>query len=438
MGRLAVFIVFFLLYAALVKTDVSWNDGSRFAALESVVERNTFAIDGSSFLNITKDRVFYNGHFYSDKAPGLVFLAVPVYFALHLLDVPLFSPAGIFSVNLVVAFFSALLVAFFFDALKYFVSSWKQRVFLCVALGLATGVVVYSGVFVSHNVAAFFIFASFYFVLRYVRERRLLSYLVLAGLFGGVAVVVEYPSLILLFFIFLYAFVSSPDKRKLFVMPAAAVPFILLLLLYNLSITGNVLVSPYHYLHNWDGSPFSAGENTPSLSRITLPRLSSMLFAGPVPRETGIYIRGLFVYSPFLLLSFFSLVRFRREALFVAAFAFFSLFYLSLTEVTGGCNYVNRYLIPVVPFLLVIIASVFGSRFIRSSFYILFSFSLFANVVGALSYPFTCSRFPLLSAVYSLSGVSSAFSVANLVFAVSLVIAIAVFIVAAVRNRRGS
>src|SRR3989338_6622265 len=105
MGKLFVFIVFFLLYASLVKTDVSWNDGSRFAALESVVERHTFAIDNSSFLNITKDRVFFNGHFYSDKAPGLVFLALPVYFVLHSLGVPLFSSAGIFSVNLVVSFF---------------------------------------------------------------------------------------------------------------------------------------------------------------------------------------------------------------------------------------------------------------------------------------------------------------------------------------------
>ena len=218
----------------------------------------------------------------------------------------------------------------------------------------------------------------------------------------------------------------------------AVIRFILLLLLYNFSITGNVLVSPYHYLHNWDGSPFSEGENTPSLSRITLPRLFSMLFAGPIPREAGVYVRGLFVFSPFLLLSFFSLLRFRREALFIAAFAFFLLFYLSLTEVTGGCNYVNRYLVPVVPFLLVVIASGFSSPFIRSSFYILLPFSLFANVAGALGYPFVCSRFPLVSAITSVSGVPSSFSVANLLFAVALVIAIAVFIVSAAKHRRSS
>src|SRR3989338_8238197 len=65
------FVLLFLFYASLVKTDVSWNDGSRFASVESMVERGTLAIDNSSFFNSTSDKIFYNGHFYSDKAPGM-------------------------------------------------------------------------------------------------------------------------------------------------------------------------------------------------------------------------------------------------------------------------------------------------------------------------------------------------------------------------------
>src|SRR5689334_2873895 len=66
-----------------------WNDGSRLAAVESLVERGTLAIDDSVFVtpprelvergtppyspdtagNVTGtyDRLYINGHFYSDK-----------------------------------------------------------------------------------------------------------------------------------------------------------------------------------------------------------------------------------------------------------------------------------------------------------------------------------------------------------------------------------
>lgn len=69
----------------------SWNDGSRFASVESLVERDTFCIDDSIFLKPTPelsargtppydldnpllrqgtwDRLFINGHWYSDKPP---------------------------------------------------------------------------------------------------------------------------------------------------------------------------------------------------------------------------------------------------------------------------------------------------------------------------------------------------------------------------------
>ena len=77
----------------------SWNDGSRLATVESLVERHTLIIDDSIFVQVpkaadataplpyprdqpdllqhgTRDRLFVNGHFYSDKSPvPAVFLA---------------------------------------------------------------------------------------------------------------------------------------------------------------------------------------------------------------------------------------------------------------------------------------------------------------------------------------------------------------------------
>src|SRR5262245_65463957 len=56
----------------------SWNDGSRLAAVESLVERGTPVIDGSVFID-TGDRLLIRGHFYSDKPPVISALMAAAY-----------------------------------------------------------------------------------------------------------------------------------------------------------------------------------------------------------------------------------------------------------------------------------------------------------------------------------------------------------------------
>src|ERR1700756_5856400 len=52
-----------------------WNQNSRFDLLRAIVERHTLQID--AYHQNTGDKAHFAGHYYSDKAPGLVFLAVP-------------------------------------------------------------------------------------------------------------------------------------------------------------------------------------------------------------------------------------------------------------------------------------------------------------------------------------------------------------------------
>jgi hypothetical protein len=84
----------------------SWNDGSRLATVESLVDRHTFVIDDSIFVRVpprtdptapapyplddptlllygTGDRLFVDGHFYSDKSPVPAVLLAGVYQALQ-------------------------------------------------------------------------------------------------------------------------------------------------------------------------------------------------------------------------------------------------------------------------------------------------------------------------------------------------------------------
>src|SRR5438270_10901820 len=51
-----------------------WNQNSRFDLLRAIIERHTLQID--AYADNTQDKAHFRGHYYSDKAPGLVFLAV--------------------------------------------------------------------------------------------------------------------------------------------------------------------------------------------------------------------------------------------------------------------------------------------------------------------------------------------------------------------------
>src|SRR6202140_5763758 len=73
-----------------------WNQNSRFDVLRAIVERHTLQID--AYHENTQDKAHFRGHYYSDKAPGLVFLAVPFALAarpaLRMLGVDPESPGG--------------------------------------------------------------------------------------------------------------------------------------------------------------------------------------------------------------------------------------------------------------------------------------------------------------------------------------------------------
>src|SRR5512139_3283279 len=77
------FMAFMLLWALLTKVHThSWQEESRMATVQTLVEQGTFVIDHTEF-NRTGDKVFINDHFYSDKTPLLSVGAAGVYWVLH-------------------------------------------------------------------------------------------------------------------------------------------------------------------------------------------------------------------------------------------------------------------------------------------------------------------------------------------------------------------
>jgi drug/metabolite transporter superfamily protein YnfA len=82
--RRALFLGSLLVIALLTKTDPgSAHEYSRFGTVESLVDRGTFELDGSSFIG-TVDKIYRDGHYYSHQPPLLPVLEAPVYWAINL------------------------------------------------------------------------------------------------------------------------------------------------------------------------------------------------------------------------------------------------------------------------------------------------------------------------------------------------------------------
>lgn len=54
-----------------------WNQNSRLDVLHAIVMKGTLAID--AYHNNTGDKAIFNGHYYSEKAPGIIPLALPAF-----------------------------------------------------------------------------------------------------------------------------------------------------------------------------------------------------------------------------------------------------------------------------------------------------------------------------------------------------------------------
>jgi hypothetical protein len=79
---LAFFWLVILAYGFFVPSILSWNTESHLYPTFALVDHGTIRID--AYQQGLGDKSYWNGHYYTDKAPGLSFLAVPVYAAIRL------------------------------------------------------------------------------------------------------------------------------------------------------------------------------------------------------------------------------------------------------------------------------------------------------------------------------------------------------------------
>ncbi|HEY8134001.1 MAG TPA: hypothetical protein VII12_19150, partial [Thermoanaerobaculia bacterium] len=74
------FLLTFVIYAYF-QAGGGWNQNSQFDLTRAIVERHTLAID--AYASNTGDISQYNGHVYTNKAPGLSFIGAIPYALLY-------------------------------------------------------------------------------------------------------------------------------------------------------------------------------------------------------------------------------------------------------------------------------------------------------------------------------------------------------------------
>ncbi len=382
-----------LLLLATKHQPGSWNDRSRLATVESLVERGSLSIDQSKVFE-TGDKILVNGRLYSDKLPMLSLWGAVIYWLLY--NVVGISFSGqMWLCYWVVTLCTVGLCSLFCAYLMYHLSrdafmmghSWS--VFMALSFVISTILLSYSVTFNAHVPAAACITGVIYLLFS-MRESERISdgSLLLMGLLLGFGGSFEAPGGA---FMSLGSTIFLVSYRKLYrwrilLLFAGMIPPLAVHFTVNYMVFGDLLPS---YLHpeawqvgHWlRQPPENFEEKTWS---------STLNYAW----HSLLGDRGLFRYSPILVVGLMMLLiealkptaRHRRQAM---AFVFVVVLHISYhilsTTSYGGIGYSTRYYISMIPLLFVFLPRILPllkRRFIAATLLLILCTSIWLAVKG--------------------------------------------------------
>ena len=330
--------------AALTPVDiVNTQDASHFCLSRALAAGR---LDIEPCAGGASDIAFYGGYIYSNKAPGMSVLALPVVEAVGLPDSTAWTSAGdlrLWLVRVLTSGVAFLVCAFLLGRVAEGLNPGSGG-FVLVVSALGTFVAPFAVTGFDHVPTAAFGFGAF--VLAWGRRPAL------AGVAAGIAYAVEYEAAAILVLVGVY--VALLGRRQLGRYLAGALPPVALSAVYSWVAFGRPWRIPQHYdLFSFPGVNPAAG-----ILGIQAPNLTSvrLLFVGD---------RGLLVVTPIVVAAAAGLWllyrrRLRAEALLCAAvFAAFVIGECGYGDPYGGTSAGPRYLIPALPFLMVGLAPAF-------------------------------------------------------------------------------
>ena len=178
-----------------------WNQNSRFDLVRAILERHTLQID--AYHENTEDKAHFNGHYYSDKAPGLVFLAVPFAAVARAgMRVAGADPESARSeyvlsyivTSAAVACPTALASVCLFLLSLRFASNTFGAIFAAAILSIGTPLLAYATLFWAHALVGACLLFAFAAALKIGEGRSEFRWALAVGLAAGWATVTEYPA----------------------------------------------------------------------------------------------------------------------------------------------------------------------------------------------------------------------------------------------------
>jgi hypothetical protein len=321
------------------------QDKSRLALSQAIVEHGDVRID---HYPLSTDRAKRDGRYYSDKAPGVAFLAVPLAAGDRVID----QLAGSDDKNiwdqakrlwvvraLVIGPFLILLTLLLGRVAEGLVPRSGAVTAVAAALGTMLGPL--SSILFAHVPAACLVFVAFLLGTRARRQSAAL----LAGLVAGAAVIVEYQAALVVLPLAGYVLLRS-GPRRLAAFVVGGVPAALVLGAYNWLAWG----SPFRLSYSFVDGAF-ADNQSDRVFGLGVPRLDHLA-------TTLAGSRGLLVVSPVLVAAGIGLVLLwrrglRSEAAFAALIVGVFLFLeAGFVLPYGGFSPGPRFFAPALPFLL--------------------------------------------------------------------------------------
>ena len=231
---------------------LSDNQASHLALVRAL-SSGTTQIDG--YAHSTADKVRVDGHFYSNKAPGLALASLPAYEAFVAVGGPAAAKraakrprdadrATAWAIGLATTVLATL-------ALLLLVARLGERIepargaAATVTLGLGTLLLPFSTMLFAHALSALLGFAAFALLWRESSGPEGHAFIAAAGLLGGLAVTTEYTLAIVVLVLGVYALARRRTIRRAAAYGAGALVGVLPLLAYNALAFGSPLHVSY-------------------------------------------------------------------------------------------------------------------------------------------------------------------------------------------------
>ena len=421
----SLFLILIISYGYFIPRWADWGANSRADLVYAVGDLGVLNID--AYHENTGDKACFagldyqgttpceDGHYYTDKSIGPSLVALPFYMIFkgiaalppvkNLIEngklpgnfVDTLNPEGqgirpdaiyqgmalTFITFFAMSVPSAVLATVFFLFAARFATRDRYAFILALAYGLGTMAFPYSTTLFQHQLAAFGAFVGFFLLWRIIYEDASVRWLYIVGLLFSLVVITEYPVVLILGIVVVWAFIKLPNRLALWRMILAGIPLGLVFAAYNLMTFQSPLPVGYEYSTLWQA------EHQTGFLSLTYPTLERFYGLTISP------IRGIFLLSPFLLLVVPGLYWMwkqrpdQRDIAVAAALVVGVFFTYNASSVMwwGGATVGPRYLVPMLPFMCLPIIFAFNHLLSRVWGRVLAGVLIVASIfsVGALT-----------------------------------------------------